>query len=121
MKKNRINNFKYLVITISVLSLFTACCKEDDIIEDPKPEPQAKTGTKTETVQKTIPQPGISLSGTWNVDHPTYQVNKNEKSNSRQKTPFLFLMKDIGNLKVRRYLRHVPFWKQTQQLYKVIL
>ena len=75
MKKNRINNFKYLVITISVLSLFTACCKEDDIIEDPKPEPQAKTGTKTETVQKTIPQPGISLSGTWNVDHPTYQVN----------------------------------------------
>ena len=60
---------KYLAIVMCIASLFTACSKEDDLVEDL--------------------QVKISLNGTWNEDHPKYVIQATNLDTTRIKTVYL--------------------------------
>ena len=59
---------KYLAIFMCIASLFTACCKDDDSVEEP--------------------QLSISLNGTWNEDHPRYEIQTTNLDTTKIKTVY---------------------------------
>ncbi len=61
---------KYLAIVMCIASLFTACCEEDDLVEE-------------------ILQASITLKGTWNEDRPKYVIQTTNLDTTKIKTVYL--------------------------------
>ena len=81
---------KYLAIFMCIASLFTSCCKEDEEDEVEESEPQSIERPDSEASPKPeIPQPTISLNGTWNEDHPRYVIQTTNLDIVNIKTVYL--------------------------------